>query len=191
MRVTQQEMDASHGRIVEGAARLFRERGVRATSVADAMNAAGLTHGGFYRHFETKDDLVVESLRVAFDSFTAPLEMRQKDEPPDQVAADFKALYLSAKHVANPGLGCPIPAIGSELARESATIKAEFAVGMRRMLDALAKSHSGTDTERHDAAARELAMLVGAVVLARASDGAIGSRLLEACRKPCRVSASI
>lgn len=184
MRVTQQEMDASHERIVDGAARLFRKRGVRATSVADAMNEAGLTHGGFYRHFKTKDDLVVESLRVAFDSFTAPLESRQRVEPPDQVVADFKTLYLSDEHIANPGLGCPMPALGGELARESAQIRAEFSIGLQRVLDALAQSHDGSEPERQDAAGRELAMLVGAVLLARASDEATGARLLDACRTP-------
>lgn len=182
MRVTQQEMDASHERIVSGAARLFRERGLKATSVADAMSAAGLTHGGFYRHFKTKDDLVVESLRVAFDSFTAPLESRQKFEPADQVAADFKTLYLSDEHVGQPGLGCPMPALSGELARESAQIKAEFGAGLKRVLDALARSQAGTEVERQDAAARELAMLVGAVVLARACDSPTAERLLKACR---------
>jgi len=183
MRVTQNEMDANHVRIVEGAARLFRERGLRTTSVADAMNAAGLTHGGFYRHFKTKDDLVIESLRVAFDSFTSPLEARQKSEQPEQVAADFKSLYLSDEHAANPGLGCPMPALGGELARESALIREEFSRGVKRVLDALANAHPGTDSQRQDNAARELAMLVGAIVLARASDPAMGKRLLDSCRK--------
>ncbi len=188
MRVTQQEMDASHERIVSGAARLFRERGLRATSVADAMNAAGLTHGGFYRHFKSKDDLVVESLRVAFDSFTEPLECRQKLEPADQVAADFKTQYLSDEHVAQPGLGCPMPALGGELARESAQIKAEFSAGLKRVLDALARSQAGAEVERQDAAAREIAMLVGAVVLARACDGPTAERLLKACRNGGRAA---
>jgi TetR/AcrR family transcriptional repressor of nem operon len=182
MRVSQKEMDASHQRIVHGAARLFRERGIRATSVADAMNEAGLTHGGFYRHFRTKDDLVLESLRVAFDSFTEPLESRQAVEPPDQVAAAFKALYLSDEHVANPGLGCPMPAIGNDIAREAAEIKTEFTLGFRRALEALAHAKQGDPSERHDAAARELAMLVGAVVLARACDGHAAATILAACR---------
>lgn len=182
MRVTQQEMDVSHQRIVQGAARLFRERGVRATSVADAMNEAGLTHGGFYRHFKTKDDLVVESVRVAFNSFTEPLETRQAFERPDKVVEDFKALYLSDEHIENPGLGCPMPAIGSDVARASAPIKAAFSVGVQRVLDALARAHGGTDSERQEAAAREVAMLVGAVVLARACDGDTAARILAACR---------
>jgi TetR/AcrR family transcriptional repressor of nem operon len=188
MRVSQQQMDVSHERIVEGAARLFRERGVRATSVADAMNAAGLTHGGFYRHFRTKDDLVAEALRQAFESFASPLEKSQKVEPPDQVAAGFKARYLSDEHVANPGAGCPMPALAGELARESAQIKAEFSAGLQRVLDVLAQSHRGTDSDRRDAAARELAMLVGAVVLARASEPAVGASVLNACRRRSRAS---
>jgi len=183
MRVTQQQMDASHERIVQGAARLFRERGVRSTSVADAMNAAGLTHGGFYRHFETKDELVIASLREAFKTFTEPLESRQQLEAPDRVAADFKALYLSDEHVANPGLGCPMPAIGGDLARESAPIRAEFSAGVKRALEALAASRQGTAAQRQGDAARELAMLVGAVVLARASEGEVADRILDACRQ--------
>ena len=182
MRVSQQEMDASHERIVKGAARLFRERGIRATSVADAMSEAGLTHGGFYRHFKSKDDLIVEALRLAFEGFTGPLESRQTVEPPDQVAAAFKALYLSDEHVANPGLGCPMPANGSDVAREAAPVRAEFSAGLARVLRALAKAQAGTDAQRHDAAARELAMLVGAVVLARAADDQTAARILVACR---------
>lgn len=124
----------------------------------------------------------METLHVAFDSFTAPLESRQKLEPADQVAADFKALYLSDEHVAHPGLGCPMPALGGEVARESAQIKAEFSAGLKRVLDALAQAQAGAEAERQGAAARELAMLVGAVVLARACDNPTAERLLKACR---------
>ena len=108
MRVTQHEMDANHDRIVEGAARLMRERGVRSTSVADAMNEAGMTHGGFYRHFKTKDDLVVEALRSAFDDFAKPLELRQQIESPQAVAAEYKALYLSPETRRQSGVRLPV-----------------------------------------------------------------------------------
>jgi TetR/AcrR family transcriptional repressor of nem operon len=182
MRVTRQEMDNSHQRIVDGAARLFRERGVQGTSVADAMSEAGMTHGGFYRHFKTKDDLVVESLRAAFDDFAKPLELRQEIESPEDVAAEYKALYLSAEHLANPGKGCPMPALGSDLARESQQIKAEFAAGLQRVIAALAKARDGLEPQRQEAATREVAMLVGAVLLARASDEKTAASLLAACR---------
>lgn len=182
MRVTQHEMDANHERIVEGASRLFRERGVRMTSVADAMREAGLTHGGFYRHFKSKDDLVAEALRSAFDDFASPLELRQQVEPPESVAAEYKALYLSSEHVANPGFGCPMAAMGSELARESEQVKAEFTSGLGRIIAALAMARNGTSQERRADAIREVAMMVGAVLLARACSEDMASELLEACR---------
>ena len=182
MRVTKHEMDTNHDRIVEGAARLMRERGVRSTSVADAMNEAGMTHGGFYRHFKTKDDLVVEALRSAFDDFAKPLELRQQIESPQAVAAEYKALYLSPEHVANPGYGCPMPALGSDLAREAEPVKAEFSAGLRRVVSALSAAREGTPEERQAQALREVAMLVGAVVLARACGDAMASEVLQACR---------
>ena len=183
MRVTQHEMDANHDRIVEGAARLMRERGVRSTSVADAMYEAGMTHGGFYRHFKTKDDLVVEALRSAFDDFANPLELRQQIESPQTVVDEYKTLYLSPEHVANPGHGCPMPALGSDLAREAEPVKAEFTTGLRRVVDALAAAGEGTPEQRQAHALREISMLVGAVLLARACGDAMASEVLQACRE--------
>ncbi len=183
MRVTQHEMDTNHERIVEGAARLMRERGVRSTSVADAMNEAGMTHGGFYRHFKTKDDLVVEALRSAFDDFAKPLELRRQIESPRTVVDEYKAVYLSPEHVANPGHGCPMPALGSDLAREAEPVKAEFTVGLRRVIAALSAAGEGSTEERHAAALREIAMLVGAVVLARACGEPMAAEVLQACRE--------
>lgn len=182
MRVTQQEMDAGHQRIVDGAARLLRERGVRGTSVADAMNEAQMTHGGFYRHFKTKDDLVIEALRRAFDDFASPLLLRQQFEPAAAVAREFKTQYLSDEHVRSPGQGCPMPAIGGELARESDAVRREFGAGLQRVMAALSPGMAGEAGSQPAAAARELAMMVGAVVLARASDAATAQRILQACR---------
>jgi TetR/AcrR family transcriptional repressor of nem operon len=160
----------------------MRERGVRNTSVADAMNEAGMTHGGFYRHFKTKDELVIKALRSAFDDFVNPLESRQLTESPAAVAQQYKALYLSPEHVANPGMGCPMPALGGDLSREAEPVKAEFSAGLRRVLEALSAAGQGTPEVRHASAVREVAMLVGAVVLARASDGAMVEQILRACR---------
>ena len=182
MRVTQQEMEGSHARIVDGAARLMRERGVRGTSVADAMGEAGMTHGGFYRHFKTKDDLVIAALHAAFEGFAGPLESRQQQESPQAVVADYKSLYLSREHVENPGVGCPMPAMGGDLSREPDAVKAAFTDGFRRVVASLAQAHDGTQAERDAAAMRDIALLVGAVLLARATTSETASDVLAACR---------
>lgn len=182
MRVTQQDMEVGHRRIVEGASRLLRERGVRDTSVADAMSEAGMTHGGFYRHFQTKDDLVIEALRQAFDEFVQPLEQRQQFETPEAVAAEYRSLYLSEQHLENPGQGCPMPALGSEIARAKDAVKSEFAAGVQRLIAAMALTKEGTAGERTAAAAREIAMLAGAVLIARACDAPTARAVLDACR---------
>jgi AcrR family transcriptional regulator len=80
-----------------------------AMPTATSAAKAGMTHGGFYRHFQTKDDLVIEALRRAFDEFVQPLERRQQIEAPHTVAAEYRSLYLSGQHVQNPGQACPTP----------------------------------------------------------------------------------
>lgn len=182
MRVSQAEMDANHQRIVEGASRLLRERGVHNTSVADAMSEAGLTHGGFYRHFKTKDDLVVAGIQSTFDAIAAHLELQQLGADARDVVAEYRAIYLSQEHVDNPGQGCPVPALGGEVARESPALREAFGSGFRRVAGALATGMPGTPPERQSRALRELAMLVGAVVVARASDTETARLMLEACR---------
>jgi TetR/AcrR family transcriptional regulator, transcriptional repressor for nem operon len=182
MRVTQQDMNAGHRRIVEGTTRLLRERGVRDTSVADAMQQAGMTHGGFYRHFSTKDHLVIEALRQAFDEFVLPLEQRQQSQAPPEVGAEYKALYLSEQHLGNPGQGCPMPALGSDIARATDAVKSEFAAGVQRLIAAMALTKEGSPEERVVEATREIAMLAGAVLIARASDAPTARAVLDACR---------
>ena len=188
MRVTQRDMDAGHRRIVEGASRLLREQGVRDTSVGHAMQQAGMTHGGFYRHFQSKDELVIEALRQAFDDFLQPLEQRQHVEAPVAVAAEYRSLYLSQQHLDNPGQGCPIPALGSEVARAQEPVKAEFAAGVQRLIAALASTKEGSADARATAATREMAMLAGAVLIARASDASTARAVLDACRLHCAPS---
>ncbi|MBC7939382.1 MAG: TetR/AcrR family transcriptional regulator [Chitinophagaceae bacterium] len=182
MRVTQKEMESGHRRIVEGASRLLREQGVRDTSVASAMQEAGMTHGGFYRHFQTKDDLVIEALRQAFDEFVLPLELRQELAAPQAVAAEYKALYLSEQHLDNPGQGCPMPALGSDIARAADPIKSEFAAGAQRLIAAMARTKQGSPEQRTTAATREIAMLVGAMLIARASNSQTARAVLDACK---------
>jgi TetR/AcrR family transcriptional repressor of nem operon len=95
---------------------------------------------------------------------------------------EYKALYLSPQHIGHPGYGCPMPALGSELAREAEPVQAEFALGLERVIAAFTAAVSGPAEARRAAALREISMLVGAVVLARASGERLAAEVLQACR---------
>ncbi len=181
-RVSREEKDRSRSRIVTSAARLFRERGIEGASVNDVMKDAALTHGGFYRHFANKDALVDGALDAAFREIVAPLEADLGKQPPETVGRRFRAFYLSDDHLANPGIGCPAAALSTDIARAPDATKRRFTAGLRAMLSALAATKPGDDAARQAAAARELAMMVGAVVIARASDPALATTMLNACR---------
>ena len=177
MRMSQDEKTRSFARIVASASRLFREQGLEGASVADVMKDAGMTHGGFYKHFDSKDALVERALESAFTEFISGFEARQAEE----AFAAYRALYLSREHLQHPGLGCPVAALGAEIARGSAGLKAAFGNGVRRIVDAIAGSRKGSAQARRTAAVREFSMLVGAMVIARASDPALAEEVLTAC----------
>lgn len=176
MRMSQVDKDKSHARIVASASRLLRERGVDGASVSDVMKDAGLTHGGFYKHFDSKDALVESAIEQAFTSF---IDMLQ-DGAPDQAAAAYRELYLSDKHVRNPGKGCPVAAVAQDVSRGSKPLKAAFGRGVDQVVGALAESMDGSPAERRTAALQQFSMLVGAVVIARASDPKIAGEVLSA-----------
>jgi TetR/AcrR family transcriptional repressor of nem operon len=182
MRVSRDEKDKTHARIVEGAARLLRERGLEAASVADVMREAGLTNGGFYRHFETKDELLKAALEAAFEECYLALESRFEKETPAAAAAGYRAHYLSDAHRDNPGYGCPVAALGGDVARATEALKKAFGTGVNRIITALAAGMRGGQREKRDRAARELAMLAGATMIARASDPETARAVLAACR---------
>ena len=184
MRVSQQEKEKTHQRIVKSAARLLRERGLENTGVDDVMRDAGLTHGGFYRHFETKDTMVGAALDLAFEQILAALDAGLAKNSPQQALSDFAAHYLSAGHVAHPGIGCPVPALSSEIGRASASVRERFSAGVRRLGDALGRGLRGSAAQRRARAYRQLAMMAGAVMIARASDQATAAEVLAACRAP-------
>lgn len=183
MRVSQEEKNRSHERIVASAARLIRTGGVEGASVGDVMSEAGLTHGGFYRHFDTKDAMVAAAMRSAFGEFTSALDERFEQIEPATAVADYIAMYLSDPHVTHPERGCPMPALGADIARASESLKREFGAGLAATVARLARGLEGSEEERRGKAARKLAMLVGAVLIARASDPETGRAVLDACRK--------
>jgi TetR/AcrR family transcriptional regulator, transcriptional repressor for nem operon len=174
MRVSRQDRDAGHQRIVTEASRLLRRRGVEATGVAEVMTAAGLTHGGFYRHFANKQALTAAAVDAAFEEILGRLDAT--------VATAYDAFYLSEAHLRHPERGCPIAALGGDFARQPAALKRGFGAGLRRVVARLADGLTGAAAERERTATRHLAMLVGAMVMARASDPATAASVLDACK---------
>jgi TetR/AcrR family transcriptional repressor of nem operon len=183
MRVSDMEMKKSHARIVANAARLVRQRGIERTSVADVMHEAGLTHGGFYRHFKTKDELVTAAMQSAFEEVIGALERRFERDEPQAAILGFGEHYLSNGHVQHPEMGCPVAALGADVGREPGGVKKAFGEGVNKLIDALAKGMHGTRQQRRERALRELAMLAGAVIMARASDAETAQAVLGACRR--------
>jgi TetR/AcrR family transcriptional repressor of nem operon len=178
MRMSQQEKEKSHARIVESAAQLLRERGLEGASVGEVMKAAGMTHGGFYKHFDSKEALVAAAIDAAFAEFTNALERGE----PDEAVAAYRARYLSDGHKNHPGIGCPVAAVGEEIGRAPDGLKAAFGKGVRRIVAALARVMKGSAQAKEAAAFREFSMLVGAMVIARASDPETARAVLAACR---------
>jgi len=182
MRVAQAEMDKSHKRIVEGASRLMRKHGIETTSVNDVMKKAGLTHGGFYRHFDSKEELVSAALENAFDEVLKLIEETYRVSGPVEGAERYYEHYLSEGHVKHPELGCPIAALSVDVARSAVSVKGAFADGFGKVVDKLAQATDGTSEELRAAAIRKISMLAGAVMIARASDPKTARDVLSACR---------
>jgi TetR/AcrR family transcriptional repressor of nem operon len=162
MRRSKQDTAESRRRILDAAARLFRERGVAGVSVADVMAAAGMTHGGFYIHFPSKEALAAAAARHAFtDRLTALAD------PGSGGVAGYVDAYLDRGHVHSLGIGCPIAGLGSDAARGDGDLRDAVAAGAAEILAALADRMGGGEAG-WDRAVRLLAPMLGGLVLARA-----------------------
>ncbi|MBO8150385.1 TetR/AcrR family transcriptional regulator [Rhodococcus erythropolis] len=178
-RVSQQQAEENRRRVVETAARLFREKGTH-LSVADLMKASGLTHGGFYKQFASKDALIDEATTHAFAELAqlhaAGLERHagQRDEARQALIDN----YLSVEHRDNPADGCPAAALAADMAREPADSEARrvYVEGVGDFAKALAD-------EEHDGLVR-LSTMIGALVLSRATKGSsLSEEALVAARE--------
>ncbi|KPF73482.1 hypothetical protein IP88_09140 [alpha proteobacterium AAP81b] len=181
MRVSRAAKAESRDRIVAAAARRLRAAGVEGSSVGDMMADAGMTHGGFYRHFANKDALVAAAIAAAFAEFSEPLAAGVAAGEAPAAAADFVARYLGDGHVAHPELGCPVPATAADIARSGDAARAAFGAGATAVVDALAAALTGP--RRRERAWRQFAMLAGAVLIARASDPATAAEVLATARR--------
>lgn len=180
MKVTKAQAQANRERIVETASTLFRECGYDGVGVADLMGAAGFTHGGFYKHFGSKVDLMAESAACGLAQTVA------RTEGVD--ATEFIRYYLSRQHRDNPGDGCTMAALSGDAARQPKQVQAVFATGLEDLLAALARDDGQLNARaKREARAKRLdtiAHLVGAVMLSRAcpDDSSLADEVLAACR---------
>ena len=180
MRYKPEHKEETHQRIVETASREFREKGFEGVGIATLMKKLELTHGGFYAHFENKDDLVRESISKAFD---------EVDERIDKVlekhgVAGLIELYLSQGHVDNTGLGCPVPALATEVARQRGDSASLFSESVKHRISMFAGELPGESaTERFELATFIFSSMVGAVTMARStSDPVERQKILDSSR---------
>lgn len=173
MKVSREQMAENRNRILTEAGRLFREKGFEAVSVAEVMKAAGLTHGGFYGHFRSKDDLIAHAIGHAAGSQSAT----------DDIDAWIDA-YLSRLHRDHPGLGCPTAALAGLMRQQAPEGRASMAQVLAGQIDSLADAMPGADAaERRLAAIGSWSAMVGALVLARSiDDPALSDELLTKTR---------
>ncbi|MDI9849350.1 helix-turn-helix domain-containing protein [Rhodoblastus sp. 17X3] len=161
MRVTREQVQENKRTILEAAGRLFRARGYEAVTVTDVMKSAGLTHGGFYGYFKSKDDLIAQTLA----------QMLGATEPLSAGLENIAAQYLAPEHRDNFASGCPVAALASETIRHPGGARAEMTAGLNRQIERLSKVAPGADeAERRRAAIGSWAAMVGALILARMSD---------------------
>ena len=180
MKVTKAQVQENRQRIVETASVLFRERGYDGVGVADLMAAAGFTHGGFYKHFGSKADLMAEAAACSF--------AQSAEKTADVDIADFVQQYLSRQHRDAPGDGCTMAALCADAARQPESLKETFLAGIENQLATLAdKDDALSESAQREARASRIAtiaQIMGAIVLSRAcpDDSPLADEILQVCR---------
>lgn len=187
-RVSRAEAETHREQITDASARLFKERGLKGVSVADLMGAAGMTHGGFYGHFESKDALAGIAVAHAFEQSAERWRKRvaaAPDAPAGRAALIDK--FLTSRALKEVGLGCPSVSLATDVAREpaAAPIRAAFLDGLEGLVQILADVEDGPDADaRRSAALADYATMAGAQLLARATEDApLAHELLAAARE--------
>jgi TetR/AcrR family transcriptional regulator, transcriptional repressor for nem operon len=168
MRYSKEHKSQTHARIVKRASIKLREKGAHGIGVADLMKEAGLTHGGFYAHFDSRDALVIEAFNHAMDRSTEHWRKQSEATPAEKRLSTIVNSYLSPLHRDNPGQGCAVPTLAAEIARESAKTRRAFSGRMQQLIEMLAKQFHGVPpkTARKQATAA-LATMMGSLVMAR------------------------
>jgi TetR/AcrR family transcriptional regulator, transcriptional repressor for nem operon len=185
MRYSREHKQETHTRIVRKASVRLREKGAHGIGVADLMKEAGLTHGGFYAHFDSREALVIEAFNYAMDRSTERWRKMAEETPPEKRFAAIVESYLSALHRDDPGHGCAVSTLGPEIARESAKTRKAFAAKLDEMIEMMADQvpELPRKAARQQAIAA-LSTMAGALVLSRvAGSGEFSEEILGAGRE--------
>ncbi len=181
MRVTRAQAEQNHQTVINVASKLFREHGFDGIGLKDLMKGAGLTQGGFYKQFASKEDLIAQAsaraMEMAMGRWTEAVA-NNPDAPLEAVAA----FYLSPEHLDEKAEGCPMVALGTDAARQGPEVKARFEAGVKEHLRLLT-SFTGPeqDGQPSDKAMVLLSLMVGAMTLSRAvNDETLAHGLLDA-----------
>jgi TetR/AcrR family transcriptional repressor of nem operon len=181
MRRSKQDAAETRRRIIIAAAAEFRRNGITDTSNSDLMAAAGLTHGGFYRHFESKDQLVAEACDAAVRSMVDKFAAAAVGKSARRRLGAATARYLSTDHRDDPAHGCPLAALGSEIARCDEGVRSAATDGFRRLVAIIAAQYEGTrpDLAKQRALAAA-SMMIGALTMSRiVTDPELSSEILS------------
>jgi TetR/AcrR family transcriptional repressor of nem operon len=183
LRVSREKAAANRERIIDAASALFRAKGFDGIGVADIMKAADLTHGGFYGHFASKDDLIAQASKRAMSRAAINWSKVTADAAGDPYAALLKH-YLSPRHRDDPGKGCAFAALSVDAGRCGKPVRAAFSGGLEPLIAVVEKAVPGrSKAARRRKAVAAVSELVGALILARAvDDPALSNEILEAAR---------
>jgi TetR/AcrR family transcriptional regulator, transcriptional repressor for nem operon len=184
MRYSREHKRETHARIVKKASVRLREKGAHGVGVADLMKDAGLTHGGFYAHFDSREALVIEAFAHAMDGSTERWRKLAEQSAPGQRLSTIVQSYLTQAHRDDPGHGCAVPALGAEIARESSRTRRAFAAKLEQMINMFAAQvPNGSGKAARKQAMSVMATMMGTLVLARvAGSGEFSDEILDAGR---------
>jgi len=184
MRYSETHKEETRQKVVKAAAMAVRAKGPDGVGVAEIMAEAGLTHGGFYAHFKSKEALIAAAVEEAFGQSRRRFSRLTEDMSPAEALEAFVDAYVSAEHRANPQRGCPISTLANDLPRQGAMVRAAFDAGVEGLISRIEGWLPEPDPDaRRSLASSLMAEMAGAVALARAvSDEALAAQLLEASR---------
>jgi len=186
MRVSREKAAENRERIVDTASRLFREKGFDGVGLDAIMKDAGLTHGGFYAHFKSKDALLVEALESVFASSRRKFLRAVDGLPPRHALATYIDFYVSPRHRDDRANGCPITALNSDLPRQSKAVRAAFDGGVKSLVAGLEQriAEASIEGDAQALAASVISAMAGAVAISRAvTDPVLSDQMLATARE--------